>query len=317
MLSSRRPSVSVLKLTHPPSPRDFQLPRVKSINTSGHKFGLVPAGLGWIIWRDQSYLPEYLVFELHYLGGLEKSFTLNFSRPAAQVVVQYYNLIHLGFAGYRRIMENCLANSRLLASSLEATGWYLVVSDIHRPAPGAKAAIAQAEGAVKAAVSQAQEAVGGDGGDDAEETSAGYVAGLPVVSFRLTDEFKQTHPHVQQETISLMLRAKGWIIPNYALPPTEEKTEILRVVVRETMTFDLLEKLLGDIASVTETLVENDQIDLSTLNRHQSTARRAVTKEAEEKQKKEAQGLVDGKGPGKFVEKEVRRMEDGIHRSVC
>ncbi|CRK34265.1 hypothetical protein BN1708_019471, partial [Verticillium longisporum] len=86
--------------------RNFELPRVKSINTSGHKFGLVSAGLGWIIWRDEAYLPEFLVFELHYLGGTEKSYTLNFSRPGAQVVVQYYNLVHLGFSGYRGIMEN-------------------------------------------------------------------------------------------------------------------------------------------------------------------------------------------------------------------
>lgn len=65
---------------------DFKLPRVKSINTSGHKFGLVYAGVGWIIWRDESYLPKHLVFELHYLGGTEESYTLNFSRPGAQII---------------------------------------------------------------------------------------------------------------------------------------------------------------------------------------------------------------------------------------
>jgi glutamate decarboxylase len=83
---------------------DFKLPRVKSINTSGHKFGLVYAGVGWIIWRDEAYLPKYLIFELHYLGGTEESFTLNFSRPGAQIIGQYYNLLHLGFSGYRSIM---------------------------------------------------------------------------------------------------------------------------------------------------------------------------------------------------------------------
>lgn len=59
--------------------RNFELPRVKSINTSGHKFGLVYAGVGWIIWRDEAYLPKHLIFELHYLGGTEESYTLNFS----------------------------------------------------------------------------------------------------------------------------------------------------------------------------------------------------------------------------------------------
>ena len=63
----------------------FELPRVRSINTSGHKFGLTYAGCGFIIWRDESYLPKHLIFELHYLGGTEESYTLNFSRPGAQM----------------------------------------------------------------------------------------------------------------------------------------------------------------------------------------------------------------------------------------
>ena len=80
-------------------------------------------GVGWIIWRDESFLPKHLIFELHYLGGTEESYTLNFSRPGAQIIAQYYNLIHLGFDGFRAIMENCLSNARLLSKSLEATGW--------------------------------------------------------------------------------------------------------------------------------------------------------------------------------------------------
>lgn len=85
------------------------------------------AGVGWIIWRDQSYLPKHLIFELHYLGGTEESYTLNFSRPGAQIIAQYYNLMHLGFTGYRDIMENALSNARLLSRALEATGWYQCV----------------------------------------------------------------------------------------------------------------------------------------------------------------------------------------------
>ena len=73
-------------------------------------------------------LPKYLVFELHYLGGTEESYTLNFSRPGAQIIAQYYNLIHLGFNGYRDIMENTLSNARLLSRALEHTGWYRCVS---------------------------------------------------------------------------------------------------------------------------------------------------------------------------------------------
>ncbi|KAH7358486.1 glutamate decarboxylase [Plectosphaerella cucumerina] len=266
---------------------NFELPRVKSINVSGHKFGLVLAGLGWIIWRDESYLPKHLVFELHYLGGTEESYTLNFSRPGAHVIVQYYNLIHLGFRGYQGIMENCLSNARLLADSLEATGWYTVVSDIHRRIEGKKSS---------------------NGGDEAALTSADFNAGLPVVSFRLNDEFKKKYAHIKQETISVLLRARGWIIPNYGLPPAEDKTEILRVVVRETMTFDLLERLLADICSVTETLIENDQIDLSTIKHHNASNRRPVTKSEHEKHKKMLRGgAKDKKTP----------MDDGIHKAVC
>lgn len=103
---------------------DFRCPRVHSINTSGHKFGLVYAGVGWIIWRDEKYLPKYLVFELHYLGGTEESYTLNFSRPGMQVIGQYFNFIHLGFKGYREIHENCMTNARLLSDALEKTTWY-------------------------------------------------------------------------------------------------------------------------------------------------------------------------------------------------
>ncbi|KAM0282256.1 hypothetical protein ACHAQH_003120 [Verticillium albo-atrum] len=275
---------------------NFELPRVKSINTSGHKFGLVSAGLGWIIWRDEAYLPEFLVFELHYLGGTEKSYTLNFSRPGAQVVVQYYNLVHLGFSGYRGIMENCLTNARLLANSLEATGWYTVVSDIHRRVDGGTGSAAKS--ATTGAKDSEQEAP--------RETSADYVAGLPVVSFRLNDEFKKQYSHIKQETVSLFLRAKGWIIPNYALPPNEEKTEILRVVVRENMSFDILELLITDIVTVTETLMENDQVDLSSLKRHQiGHGRRPVTKEDHAKHKRRLEG--HGK----------KRMQNGIHRTVC
>jgi glutamate decarboxylase len=217
---------------------NFELPRVKSINTSGHKFGLVYAGVGWIIWRDESFLPKYLVFELHYLGGTEESYTLNFSRPGAQIIAQYYNLIHLGFTGYRSIMENCLSNARLLSKSLEATGWYTCVSDIHRK---------------KGTYTFAGTAAAVFGAED--ETSADYNAGLPVVAFRFSDEFKKEFPHLKQDTISNLLRAKQYIIPNYPLPPNEENIEILRVVVRESMSFDLLDRLITDICQTTQDLM--------------------------------------------------------------
>jgi glutamate decarboxylase len=82
---------------------DFRLPRVASINASGHKYGLVYPGVGWIVWRDAAALPEELIFWVNYLGDNMPTFALNFSRPGAQVVAQYYNFLRLGFDGYRAV----------------------------------------------------------------------------------------------------------------------------------------------------------------------------------------------------------------------
>ncbi|MCD9476218.1 glutamate decarboxylase [Photobacterium phosphoreum] len=84
-------------------PWDFRLERVKSISTSGHKFGLSPLGVGWVVWRNKEDLPEGLVFHVNYLGGDMPTFALNFSRPAGQIISQYYNFLRLGFEGYQRI----------------------------------------------------------------------------------------------------------------------------------------------------------------------------------------------------------------------
>jgi glutamate decarboxylase len=84
---------------------DFRLPRVASINTSGHKYGLVYPGVGWIVWRDAAALPEDLIFWVNYLGDNMPTFALNFSRPGGQVVAQYYNFLRLGFDGYRRVQQ--------------------------------------------------------------------------------------------------------------------------------------------------------------------------------------------------------------------
>jgi glutamate decarboxylase len=86
---------------------DFQVPRVQSINASGHKYGLVYPGVGWIVWREAAALPDDLVFRVNYLGGDMPTFALNFSRPGSQVAAQYYNLLRLGFDGYRRVQQTC------------------------------------------------------------------------------------------------------------------------------------------------------------------------------------------------------------------
>jgi glutamate decarboxylase len=126
----------IAPFAHPKLLWDFKLPRVVSINTSGHKFGLAYVGVGWVVWRSKEYLPKDLIFELHYLGSVEYSFSLNFSRPAAPVIAQYFNFVHLGFEGYRAVAKDDLKNARLLSRALERSGWYTVLSDIHRPKAG-------------------------------------------------------------------------------------------------------------------------------------------------------------------------------------
>jgi len=106
---------------------DFRLPRIKSINASGHKFGLSPLGVGWVVWREESDLPEELVFWVNYLGGNMRDIALNFSRPGGQVVCQYYNFIRLGRDGYRKIHDACYHTAQTIAQELAALGPFEVL----------------------------------------------------------------------------------------------------------------------------------------------------------------------------------------------
>jgi glutamate decarboxylase len=108
---------------------DFRLPRVASINTSGHKFGLVSPGVGWIIWRDTDALPEDLVFRVNYLGGDMPSFALNFSRPGGQVIAQYYMFLRLGIDGFRRVQQTCRDVATSLSSQIAALGPFRLLTD--------------------------------------------------------------------------------------------------------------------------------------------------------------------------------------------
>jgi glutamate decarboxylase len=101
---------------------DFRLARVASINTSGHKYGLVYPGVGWVIWRDEAALPRDLVFSVDYLGGSEATFALNFSRPGAPIVAQYYNFLRLGRDGYERVQRATRDVARRIAAGIEALG---------------------------------------------------------------------------------------------------------------------------------------------------------------------------------------------------
>lgn len=107
---------------------DFRLPNVKSINVSGHKYGLVYAGVGWVIWREPEDLPEDLVFRVNYLGTDQATVTLNFSRGASHVIAQYYQLLRLGRDGYTRIMNNLAHITARLADGIRAIGAFEMLS---------------------------------------------------------------------------------------------------------------------------------------------------------------------------------------------
>ncbi|KAH9842914.1 glutamate decarboxylase [Rhodofomes roseus] len=219
---------------------DFRIPRVVSINTSGHKFGLSYVGVGWVVWRSKELLPKDLIFELHYLGSVEYSFSLNFSRPAHPIIAQYFNFVHLGYEGYKAVALDDLVNARLLSRALEKTGLFVVLSDIHRPKESLLSSASQSVGTFD------------------EENVENYRPGLPVVSFRFSDAFKAQNPDVQQVWVQTLLRAKGWIVPNYELAPDLEDVQILRVVVRESVSAVMIDRLLADIIEVTENLAKTD-----------------------------------------------------------
>ncbi|WP_424936505.1 MULTISPECIES: glutamate decarboxylase [Bacteria] len=108
---------------------DFRVPRVASINTSGHKYGLVYPGLGWIIWRDEDALPESMVFRVDYLGGDMPTLALNFSRPGAQVLLQFYLFLRLGREGYAEVQGASRAVASYLADGIGAIDAFELVSD--------------------------------------------------------------------------------------------------------------------------------------------------------------------------------------------
>jgi len=219
---------------------DFRIPRVVSINTSGHKFGLACVGVGWVIFRSKDYLPQDLIFELHYLGSVEYSFSLNFSRPAHPIIAQYFNFLHLGFRGYREIALTDLKNARTLSRALEKTGYFTVLSDIHRSVGGA--------GGVSTTSAHRVD----------EEDIELYEPGLPVVAFRFSDNFQQKNPNIRQKWLQTLLRVKQWIVPNYDLPPSLSDVDILRVVVKENCTEALVDRLVCDIVEIVEDLVKKD-----------------------------------------------------------
>jgi len=114
---------------------DFCIPRVKSINASGHKFGMAPLGVGWVIWRTVADLPKELIFNVDYLGGQMPTFALNFSRPAGQIIAQYYNFLRLGREGYTAVQNDCASTAQYLGQQLGKIDLFTILYDGHDGIP--------------------------------------------------------------------------------------------------------------------------------------------------------------------------------------
>jgi glutamate decarboxylase len=188
---------------------DFRLPRVKSINASGHKTGLAPLGCGWALWRERSDLPEELIFKVNYLGGEMPTFNLNFSRPGGQVVAQYYDFIRLGRAGYSRVHGATYETCRHLAHRIAELGPFEIVH----------------------------------GGDPQE--------GIAAVSWKLTGDREHAFNLFDMAD---RLRAHGWLVPAYTLPPNQQELAIQRILVRHGFSRDTADLLLEDMRRSLETL---------------------------------------------------------------
>lgn len=117
----------IMPFLYPDVEWDFRLEQVRSINVSGHKYGLVYPGVGWLVFKDKSDLPDDLIFNINYLGGLMPNYSLNFSKGSSTIIAQYYNFIRLGMKGYKAVMENMLENARFLANRLDDTGKFEIL----------------------------------------------------------------------------------------------------------------------------------------------------------------------------------------------
>jgi glutamate decarboxylase len=191
---------------------DFRLEQVKSINTSGHKYGLVYPGIGWVIFRDEKDLPSELIFTVNYLGDEMPTYTLNFSKGSSMLLAQYYSFLRLGKAGYKRIMKNIMDNASYLESAIKKSGYFKIVCDDRI---------------------------------------------LPVITIGIAGDQK-----FSVFDLSDKMREKGWIIPAYTLPPNAENIEVLRIVLKENQSRDMVDLLIKDLNTACEFLIKTSLPDL-------------------------------------------------------
>ena len=198
----------ILPFLYPEKKWDFRLKWVLSISTSGHKYGLVYPGLGWVIWRDKKYLPGDMSFSVNYLGANITQVGLNFSRPAAQILAQYYNFIHLGMDGYREIHSNSMA----------------IAEYCHK-----------AIGEMKCFRNYSEKLEN------------------PLFIWSLCKEYDKTAKWTLFDLQDKLMQ-RGWMVPAYTMPKNIEDMVVMRIVVRQGMSRDMADMLIGDIKDAVEEL---------------------------------------------------------------
>ena len=217
----------IVPFSQPDLEWDFRLASVRSINVSNHKFGLVYPGMGTVVFRDRSDLPEELVFHINYLGGDMPNYSLNFSRPSNSVVLQYFNFLRLGRSGYEQIVKNTLSNARALAEKLGSIEGLELLND------GSTFPIV--------AVRANSEGGGPDGGGAHAGAGGERSVAAGEGALDLTE-------------LSHRLRERGWIVPAYTLPPNAQHITVLRMVVKENFSRDMVDMLAHDIREAIHTL---------------------------------------------------------------
>ncbi len=191
---------------YPHTEWDFRLEQVRSINASGHKFGLVYPGIGWLVFREKSDLPEDLVFYENYLGKTDATFTLNFSTGSSMVLAQYYQFVRLGHHGYKTVMETMQKNAQRLAQGLKETGRFDLI------------------------------------GEDEEQ--------LPLVAFQLKEG-----QNFDEFDVAWQLSAeRGWMVPAYTLPANAQEVKLMRALVKQTLTREMVDTLISDIGEACDSL---------------------------------------------------------------
>ena len=209
----------VLPFLYPEIKWDFRLEQVRSINVSGHKYGLVYPGVGWLIFKDKTDLPEELIFNINYLGGIMPNYSLNFSKGSGTIIAQYYNLIRLGMDGYKNIMENMQENASYLAAKLNGSTKFEVINKSIT---------------------------------------------FPMVTVQLQNcDFTVFH-------LSEKLRQKGWIVPAYTLPANAEDIAVLRMVVKESFSKDMVEMLYSDMMEAVEKLEQTEEERLEKIDENKN-----------------------------------------------